>query len=319
MKLLILIVMPLFSLNIAADTQYTLCIDGGGSKTLLQIINQEGTILKSIKAPGSNINKIGKDGVRRTFQLLFDNIQDLQSILPHCHIIAGLAGCGLAENKATVISLFAEWGIKKEDITVFSDAELALNLIKDNGAILIAGTGSISIGKNNNILYRVGGLGRILGDEGSGYYIGREALKASLAEECGWGIPTTLTQALRTLFHVDTLKSLIPHIESVELSPATIASITSLVFEQCNNDAVASAIINHAAEELATLVTTLVNNAQLNNAELHLWGGLFKSSHAAIIINKIIQRAQLQERNIVVINQAEYNPAVLYARIMQEK
>ena len=48
------------------------------------------------------------------------------------------------------------------------------------GCILIAGTGSIIYGKDENgNIYRVGGFGRLLGDEGSGFSIGRKGLQAA--------------------------------------------------------------------------------------------------------------------------------------------
>src|SRR5205085_2541267 len=123
-------------------------------------------------------------------------------------------------------------GVNKERLQVLTDAELALRLLKGNGMVLISGTGSICFAEKNGVRQRVGGLGRILGDEGSGYQIGLQAIRAALAEEFGYGPPTSLTPALKAFFEVTEMKTLFPQINSLEMSSATIASVSPLVFEK---------------------------------------------------------------------------------------
>src|ERR1700719_651901 len=99
----------LTSLSLYGESDYLLCIEGGGSKTILQVMNQEGQILSLIKngvkndkieTSGSNINSIGPEGVRQVLSSLLDEVfllegnreVDLKSLLPHSRIIAGMAG-----------------------------------------------------------------------------------------------------------------------------------------------------------------------------------------------------------------------------------
>lgn len=315
------------------DSGYSFCIDGGGSKTLLQVINQEGQIVPlkqegrlgdRIVAAGSNINLVGLEGVREVINTLFANSflieegreWELSSLISEGHVIAALAGASHAQNKQSIQSLFQERGARAENILVMSDAEMTLQLIQDEGIILIAGTGSICLGKRKEARFRVGGLGRILGDEGSGYQIGLQALKAALAEEYGWGICTSLTPALKELFEVSELRSLISPITRGEIPPSKIAASAPLVFEHGweKGDEVAKDILNGTAKELAALLIHMGRLSSLSECEVHLWGGLFKNRRAEELIQKIRERLPASYSGFHLINRSQENPTVLYVQ-----
>lgn len=311
------------------ESQYILCIDGGGSKTLLQIVDERGELVSlikdetktnTVKSTASNIHTVGVEGIRSVLHNLFENVKiekdnkDLIDILPSCQVVAGMTGLGLPKNKQIVSSLFEEWGISKDRIFVTSDAELALQLIDSEGIILISGTGSICFGKKDQVLFRVGGLGRILGDEGSGYQIGLQALKAALAEEYGWGPPTSLTPTLKEFFKENDLKNLIAQINQGKMLPSKIASSAPLVFEKAwEKDSIAEEIINQAADDLGRLLAIQLKISLLSNCEVHLWGGIFKSNYANDFIQKVIDHAACKDRNVKIINNSCKNPALLFA------
>lgn len=314
------------------DEPLTLCIDGGGSKTLLQVVDARGRIIalvkngksfQSIESGPSNINVVKREGVKIALQDLFDNLKigaeqrDLGDILQNSRVVAGMAGVSIPENLAAVTSLFEELGVRKENLQVLTDAEIALRILKGNGVVLISGTGSICFAEKGGVRQRVGGLGRIFGDEGSGYQIGLQAIRATLAEEFGYGLPTSLTPMLRSFFGGDEMKSLFPQINSLEMSAATIASVSPLVFEKAIVDPVAAGIISHAAEELRQLVSTALRISQLADCELHLWGGVFKGRFADIIIDEI--RKATAPKGIKIVNQSSENASVIYARSISEK
>lgn len=297
----------------------------------MQVVNQEGQILPLIKngikndkieTSGSNINSIGLSGVRQVLSSLLDEAFllegnreiDLRTLLPHSRLIAGMAGAGLPQNKQSIISLIQERGINSDRVLVMSDAEMALQLINGEGIILIAGTGSICLGKKDEALFRVGGLGRVLGDEGSGYQIGLQALKAALAEEYGWGISTSLTPALKELFQVSDLKTLIPKINLGEIPPSKIASSAPIVFSKAaEQDEVAKEIIDQAAGDLSYLLATMIDISPLSGCEIHLWGGIFKNVHSEAFIQKVREGLPEAYRNLKMINKSQDNPAILFA------
>lgn len=312
---------------------FTFCIDGGGSKTLLQVVDargcivllsKNGEVVESVESGASNINVVKKEGVKIALKNLFDDLKvgadqkDVQDILPVSRIIAGMAGVGIPENLITVTSLFEELGVHKENLQILTDAELALRLLKGSGVVLISGTGSICFAEKNGIRHRVGGLGRILGDEGSGYQIGLQAIRAALAEEFGYGPRTSLTPVLKAFFNVVEMKSLLPQINSLEISSATIASVSPLVFEKAvEQDSVAEKIISCAANELCKLVATALKISQLVDCELHLWGGVFKGRFGDLMIEEI--RKEVTHKGIKIVNQSSENAGVIFARTFREQ
>lgn len=292
---------------------HTLCIDGGASKTILEIVNQESEVVLSKTFPVcTNINVVGKEGVKNAFQVIFHDPQVQQITSPaDCQIIAGLAGASLQQNRDVILSILQEWGIRKSQLLLTTDAELALQLHDEKGVILICGTGSICFGKNDGKLFRVGGLGRVLGDEGSGYQIGLQALKAALAEEYGWGPETTLTPLLKELYQVEELKSLIPAVNRQELSASEIASAAALVFREAwRGDPIAKEIAQRAAGDLAQLLLSQIDISHLSDCEVHLWGGAFKSTYADEFLQLILE--QVGTNSFSCINYSHHIPATLY-------
>ena len=97
---------------------------------------------------------------------------------------SGFAGAGREQSRAFYRSVL-ESAYPAAQIQIESDALIAYAgaLGLNPGALLIAGTGSIAIGrKADGSMIRVGGWGPHFGDEGSGFWIGREAIRVALRE-----------------------------------------------------------------------------------------------------------------------------------------
>ncbi|HET7056428.1 MAG TPA: BadF/BadG/BcrA/BcrD ATPase family protein, partial [Thermomicrobiales bacterium] len=145
------------------------------------------------------------------------------------------------------------------------------------GVVLIAGTGSIALGRDaNGNTARAAGWGHLMGDEGSGYDIGRRGLMAAARAADGRGPETGLLEALMRHFEVDRpLDMIAPAYRSTE--KAAIASLASIVFECAQvGDEVAAAIITAAASELAHAAIAAGSQLGLDNEPmpLALAGGL---------------------------------------------
>jgi N-acetylglucosamine kinase-like BadF-type ATPase len=283
----------------------------------------KGLSAESVATVGSNINTIGIEGVHSILEDLFENVRvqeekyRLIDLLPYCQVIAGMAGAKNPKNREAIAALFAEWNVAQDQICIMSDAECALALIEPQGIVLIAGTGSVCLGKNGSKLWQVGGLGKVLGDEGSGYQIGIQALRAAMADEYGWGTPTKLTAELKRIFEVQEVRTLIPKIQRGEISPSLIASCAPLVFQQAHeNDAVAATIIDGAAKDLGFLLGTLVKTSDLSHCEVDLWGGLFLSPFADEFIQRVMHSAANisgDTDHLEIINRSRQNVAVQFA------
>ena len=128
------------------------------------------------------------------------------------------------------------------------------------GILLIAGTGSIALGRHETGREgRVGGWGSLLGDEGSGYAIGLEALRRVARNADGRGPETRLREAVLSRLSLDGVDALVAW--SAQAEKAEIASLVPAVVESSRRgDAVAGEILVKAVEELSGHVLTVLTN-----------------------------------------------------------
>ena len=166
---------------------------------------------------------------------------------------------------------------------VTHDALIALSgaTAGEPGLITIAGTGSIAFGRNaGGKTARAGGWGYIFGDDGGGFYIARQALRAALRFEEGWSAPTSLRSLLLAATGASDANELLHRFYTPEFSRPRIAGFAKLVDEAAENgDGIAREILVDAAEKLAALAGA-VRKQLFNEVEpvrLAYIGGVFRS------------------------------------------
>ena len=120
------------------------------------------------------------------------------------------------------------------------------------GIVVICGTGSICYGRNEQgQAARSGGWGYILGDEGSGYWIGRRALAAVVRHADGRGPATTLAARVLQHFRVRGVPDLVQEVHLRDPRRHRVASIAEAVQAACDEgDVVARDIVERACDEL---------------------------------------------------------------------
>jgi N-acetylglucosamine kinase-like BadF-type ATPase len=127
------------------------------------------------------------------------------------------------------------------------------------GIVVIGGTGSLAFGRNaEGKTARAGGWGYVFGDEGSGFDLTRQALRAALRHEEGWGPPTSLHAALLAATGAADANDLLHCFYTTEFPRPRIASLSQLVDEAARNgDAVARGLLEQAGHSLAVLANAL--------------------------------------------------------------
>jgi N-acetylglucosamine kinase-like BadF-type ATPase len=164
---------------------YIIGIDGGGTKTHCIVANTQGEILYECTGAASNLFVQGMEIVSETILSLIEKCKNQLnfSYSDVKIILLGTSGAGRKNDALKLEKTFVEYSshhsIKLNYFKVESDAAIALEgaFSGKPGSILIAGTGSILFCKDNEgRTHRVGGFGKLLGDEGGGYAIGKKGL-----------------------------------------------------------------------------------------------------------------------------------------------
>ena len=148
------------------------------------------------------------------------------------------------------------------EVAITNDAEFALaGLDSGPGVALIAGTGSIALGRDaSGRMIQVGGWGHLLGDEGSAYDIGRRAAQAAARAADGRGPTTALLQLVLERWGLTAPRSMIDHAYLTQ-EKAPIASLAPGVLALARRgDHVARAIRRQACEELAQAAIAVIDS-----------------------------------------------------------
>jgi N-acetylglucosamine kinase-like BadF-type ATPase len=260
---------------------HVLGIDVGGTKTVCLLADGDGRILGEGHGPGGNLLASGEETLDRVLRAVVTEAIDGRRITAHA-VCLGVAGVDREQEKQTVRDLVVRAGHGSR-VVVVNDALIALVAgAGDRPAIvIIAGTGSIVYGRNaRNVAARAGGWGHIIGDEGSGYWIGREALAAVVRASDGRGPGTQLTDAVLRHFELEDLTGLPPIVYDRELPRVSVAALGPIVQRAHDaGDPVAMGILERAAAELAKAADAVATRLGLRDGAIRvvLAGGVFQA------------------------------------------
>jgi len=189
-------------------------------------------------------------------------------------LVAGVAGAGRRE-EADLLREALRGERVAERIRVTTDIELALAAAPDLDAVLVAGTGSVAIARADGGPVRVGGHGWQMGDEGGGYWIGREALAAVGRSADGRTEPTSLTERLLKAGAAPTARDLAAW--AAVATPREVASLAPAVAAAARSgDDAAIRILERATAELESLVRALADRRGAALKSIGLGGGLLQ-------------------------------------------
>lgn len=264
-----------------AQPPFVLGIDAGGTKTICYLADSRGTILNESRMGGANLQALGELEVEKVLHTVMDEAIGGRPVVPAA-ICLGIAGVDRAEDAAVVRAIMRRIGFKAR-VIVTNDALVALvaGVGHEPGIVIISGTGSIAYGRNAaNEAARAGGWGYVLGDEGSGYWIGRHALRAVVRHADGRGQPTSLTPRILAHFHIERPEQLVHEVYHGALRPSAIASLARAVEDAAaDGDATATAILDNAARELVACAASVTRRLNLEQVSFRfvLAGGIFRA------------------------------------------
>ena len=292
--------------------KYLIGMDGGGTKTKCALTDIElNPVYETVGGP-SNFLVIGIDKVSETILNLLNDCTSSKNISSNDieAIVLGTTGGG-RRNDAELLEkkIFEDAKQKSISINKFrveSDARIALegSFSGKAGSILIAGTGSIMFGKDEaGEIHRVGGFGRFIGDEGSGYRIGRIGLNAVARYFDGRSKSTKIADLLEQEFSIGSSETLITEVYRNNFN---IAAVAPLVFDAAESgDKIAQRILEDEADELLLHISAMKIKLDVQLLKVSLIGSLLTTANyfSYLFNEKVIRRF-----DDVKIKEAEHSP-----------
>ena len=257
-------------------------LTAGGRRLSGLLADSTGEILARCRGEGSNQNVIGIDNAARNLAELISDLAKTAGRPPSeiGSAVLGLAGAGSRRDRQvlgeTIQARLRTMGLPAVPTTIQSDGRVALEGAFNGGPgiVAVAGTGSVINGKSpDGTTISIGGWGRVIGDEGSGYFIGLEAIKAVSRELDGRGEAGRLRVSLSTRFGLETRERIIA---AVYREKFDIPSVAPAVLEAAEAaDPVALEILTRASRDLAVQIVSAVERLGLKGGTgIVMIGGL---------------------------------------------
>jgi len=264
---------------------YVLAIDGGGTKTCAVICDEYGTIYSKVMTSRSNPTAMDAHDFEATIHGLLQNLrQQTPQLFTAIHsCFAGMAGVKESQAEGIVEGIIRQYVDSTTPIVIENDALIALyaGTLGQEGIVQIAGTGAITLGFHRQGMCRVGGWGYLFDDEGSGYDLGIQALKAVFQSDDQRAQPTALTDVVLQHFAVKQVPQLIEPIYGASHPRTVIAPLGKYVFQVAQQgDMVAKHIVQDACRKYYKAIKTCYASMDWEQRDVPvvLAGGVFSNN-----------------------------------------
>jgi N-acetylglucosamine kinase-like BadF-type ATPase len=226
-------------------------------------------------------------------------------------VMLGIAGAGRPTDRPRLASLVAQrLDLDVRSVTLVSDVGLILPAAGlSSGVALVSGTGSSAYGVAPDGRTAIaGGWGYLIGDDGSAFGVGREALRAVLRADGGLGPPTALTEALARTLGVNQPRDLIRVVYQARAPRSTIATLAPLVVEvAAADDATARQILERAGRELGKLARAVARRLGLHGRTTVVATGEMLDA-GPLLLEPL--RAELARANLLDLRVLDREPAI---------
>jgi len=295
------------------DARYVMGIDGGATKTLAAVLDLDRHALHLGHAGPSNPDAVGAQAAEEALLQAADQAMENAGISQQALGAAVLAVAG-TDTDALARNLRS---LRREDWTVVNDVvgAWATATGAGMGVAAISGTGSNVFGVGPDGPWRAGGWGHLLGDEGSGYWLGIQSIKAALSDREASGPQTALSEAVPAFFGVSSVEELAVQVYA---KPLTKGEIAALAIETAKlaeaGDAVARELFARGGRELGRQIVAVIEQTGLHGSfPVGLIGSAFKAGR--VFIEPLVQAVheQAPDTRVATIEMAPVGGSLLLA------
>lgn len=234
-------------------------VDAGGSNTRAVLVDSDGAVLGTGRAAGANPVVHGVEHAGQQLESALRQALGNHTAAGVSAAVIGLAGGPTAGRPLLdeVARVARHLGIVTPRVVSDVEVSFAAGSESPDGVLVLSGTGAAAAELRNWRLARhVDGNGWLVGDDGSGFWVGRQAVRAVLRMIDGRGRPTKLIDVICYALAAE------PDVTSLEAAvynepPLRLASLAPLVTALYHDDSVAAEIVTEAAELLLAAVSAL--------------------------------------------------------------
>jgi glucosamine kinase len=270
------------------DARFVMGIDGGATKTLAAVLDLRANVLHLGHAGPSNEDAVGAEKAVQALLAAADEATALAGIASEdlAGAVLAVAGTDTASVAEHVAGARTErWLVVNDVVGAWATATGA-----GPGVAVISGTGSNVFGVGADArAWRAGGWGHLLGDEGSGYWLGVQSIKAALRDREASGPATALSEAACAFFRMPSVEAVASHVYSKPLTKGEIAAFaTETARVAAAGDAIARELYERGARELAAQVAAVIDESALGGGDspegfpVGLIGSAFKAGEVFV-------------------------------------
>jgi glucosamine kinase len=265
-----------------SHARFVMGVDGGATKTLAAVLDLQGPALYLGHGGPSNEDAVGAEAAVRAL------MDAAEQALAQAGIGAGELGAAVLAVAGTDTEALARhvrsaqtdaWIVVNDVVAAWATATGG-----GPGVAVISGTGSNVFGVGgtgaHTRAWRAGGWGHLLGDEGSGYWLGVQSIKAALRDREGSGPVTALSEAAPAFFEQPSVEAVAARVYSKPLTKGEIAAFATETAKLAERgDAVARELYERGAQELAEQVLAVIRQTGLggDSFPVGLIGSAFKA------------------------------------------
>lgn len=298
-----------------SNQPYFLGIDGGGTKTLFQLVDENGAVIHTVKKGSSNPNDIGMENA---CAILTEGIQQVCKGIPYGKVsmFAGISGGGLTGNNAkTLHKFFGKFGFAAYDNG--SDVENLIALTNGEPcALVIMGTGFIAYALKGEQRKRIAGWGQFFDEGGCAYTLGRDAIVAMMREEDGSGATTVLTPLIQKRIGENAEAHLAKFYQGGKSYVAGFADTVLEAIKQ--NDQIAMSILEKNMAFAAHMIDTAIRELTrtISPIPVYIAGGI--SAQKDVIFPLLERFSKENNRQLIRLEQEPVEGAIRRAREIYE-
>lgn len=264
-------------------------VDGGGSKTDAVALDAGGTVLARASGQSSSPQNLGLEPAVRVVDALVREVLAAADA-PAARVACYLSGLDLPEEITAFSAAIAplDWAAGTVPV-VENDLFALLRAGTEEGTAVavVCGTGINAIGvRADGAQLRFPALGMISGDWGGGNHLGQEALWHAARAEDGRGAPTSLQHEIPAFLGLPSVRAVTEALHFERIPADGLAALAPVLFAAAEaGDAVAGALVDRQAEEIASLALTALRRLDLLAAPVPvvLGGGVLAAGHERLL------------------------------------